>query len=82
MSPTEAAKLIQDIVVKSEIETAAQILANLKERRAAEILVEIPDKNLASNILEKMIGWKQRPQDDSGTKPGGAKTSNTKPEAK
>jgi hypothetical protein len=52
--------------------TAAQLLANMKDRRAAQVLQAIQDKTLAADLLEKMIGLKQAAvPPGAGTRGGG-----------
>jgi hypothetical protein len=36
-------------------ETGAQLLVNMQERKAADVLAQIPDKGLAAQIMEKML---------------------------
>jgi flagellar motility protein MotE (MotC chaperone) len=39
--------------------TAAQILARMKDRRAAAVLSAFQDKAMAADLAEKMVGLKQ-----------------------
>jgi hypothetical protein len=55
--------------------TAAQLLANMKDRRAAQVLQAIQDKRLAADLLEKMIGLKQ-----AAVPPGASRVGGGRPE--
>jgi flagellar motility protein MotE (MotC chaperone) len=68
MNPVEAAGIIQAMADADRIDTAALILANMKQRKAAEVLNQIPDKTLAAQLVEKIISLKQ-PGGGSGGSP-------------
>jgi flagellar motility protein MotE (MotC chaperone) len=59
MNPAEAAGIIQAMADADRMDTAALILANMKQRKAAEVLNQIPDKTLAAQLVEKIISIKQ-----------------------
>ncbi len=59
--PAEVAAIFERMVESgsSGLMTAAQILANMKDRRAAAVLSAFQDKAMAADLAEKMVGLKQ-----------------------
>ncbi len=59
MNPADAATIIMSMADTGNLDTAALLLSNMKDRKAADVLSQIPDKALAAQLLEKMISLKQ-----------------------
>jgi DNA repair exonuclease SbcCD ATPase subunit len=74
--PTEVAAIFERMAESGTqgLMTAAQILASMKDRRAAAVLSAIQDKTLAADLLDRMVGMKQ------AAAPAGAKPLSGKPE--
>jgi flagellar motility protein MotE (MotC chaperone) len=72
--PAQAALILENMIESgnSGLMTAAQILAGMKDRRAAQVLSAMQDKSMAADLLEKMVGLKQAAQ-AGGAKPLGNK---------
>jgi len=58
--PSEVAAIFERMVESGDLMTAAQILANMKDRRAAAVLSQFQDKAMAAQLAEKMVGLKQQ----------------------
>jgi DNA repair exonuclease SbcCD ATPase subunit len=58
--PAEVARIFETMVESGDLMTAAQILANMKDRRAAAVLSAFQDKATAAQLAEKMVGLKQQ----------------------
>jgi DNA repair exonuclease SbcCD ATPase subunit len=67
--PAEVARMFETMVESGDLMTAAQILANMKDRRAAAVLSAFQDKATAAQLAEKMVGLKQK--SPSGASPLG-----------
>src|SRR5262249_50785779 len=57
--PAEVARIFETMVESGDLMAAAQILANMRERRAAAVLAAMQDKATAAQLTEKMVGLKQ-----------------------
>jgi flagellar motility protein MotE (MotC chaperone) len=57
--PSDVARIFETMVESGDLMTAAQILANMRERRAAAVLAAMQDKATAAQLTEKMVGLKQ-----------------------
>jgi flagellar motility protein MotE (MotC chaperone) len=57
--PAEAARIVETMVESGDLMTAVQILANMKDRKAAAVLSAMTDKTMAAQLMEKMIGLRQ-----------------------
>jgi chromosome segregation ATPase len=69
--PAEVARIFETMVESGDLMTAAQILANMKDRRAAQVLAAFQDKATAAQLAEKMVGLKQ--QTSGANPPGGGR---------
>jgi DNA repair exonuclease SbcCD ATPase subunit len=58
--PAEVARIFETMVESGDLMTAAQILGNMKDRRAAAVLSAFQDKATAAQLAEKMVGLKQQ----------------------
>jgi len=54
MEPASAAKIIQQMVKENKIDTAVSLMGMMKERKAAQVLAEISDSSIATQLLEKL----------------------------
>lgn len=59
MEPDKAAAIIMTMADAGNLDGAAALLSNMKERKAADVLSQIPDKALAAQLFEKMMSLKQ-----------------------
>jgi flagellar motility protein MotE (MotC chaperone) len=68
--PAEVAAIFERMVESGSdgLMTAAQILAKMKDRRAAAVLSAFQDKAMAADLAEKMVGLKQAPAAAPGGK--------------
>lgn len=71
MNAADAASILMQMADGGNLDTAALLLSNMKDRKAAEVLSQLPDKALAAQLLEKMIGLKQT----NATVPPAARTN-------
>ncbi len=54
MAPNTAAKIFQEMADRGTMDTAVQILGQMRERQAGKVIAEIADTTLAAQILEKL----------------------------
>jgi flagellar motility protein MotE (MotC chaperone) len=59
MPPEDVAKFLQQLVGSGKMETAVNILSQMKETKAAKVLAEMSDLALAAQLLEKMLDAKR-----------------------
>jgi hypothetical protein len=71
--PADVAAIFENMVESGDLMTAVQILANMKDRRAAQVLSAFRDKAMAAQIAERMVGLKQTPA-PGGVTPAGGKS--------
>ena len=67
--PSDVAGIFERMVESGDLTTAAQILANMKDRRAAGVLSAFKDKAMAAQLAEKMVGLKQASAGSTGRSP-------------
>ncbi len=63
------ASIFERMVESGDLTTASQILANMKDRRAASVLSAFKDKAMAAQLAEKMVGLKQASAGSAGRNP-------------
>jgi len=68
--PSDAASMFERMVESGDLTTAAQILSNMKDRRAAAVLSAFQDKATAAQLAEKMVGLKQASAAGAANPPG------------
>ncbi len=56
MPPEKAAAILKQLADGGQLDTAVKLLAQMKERRAAQVLAEMTDVALAAQLLEKLRG--------------------------
>lgn len=54
MDPEEGAKTLQQLADTGELDLAAKILSLMQERKAARILVAVPDRGVVVQLLDKL----------------------------
>lgn len=54
MEPASAAKILQQMVKEDKLDTAVSLLGMMKERKAAQVLAELNDSSMATQLLEKL----------------------------
>lgn len=59
MPPEKAAAILKQLADGGQMETAVKLLAQMKERRAAQVLAEMTDVALAAQLLDKLRGLKK-----------------------
>lgn len=73
--PAEVASIFERMVESGDLMTAAQILVNMKDRKAAAVLSQFQDKTVAAQLAEKMVGLKQ----SAGVTPAGGLGARPRP---
>lgn len=73
MAPESAAPILKQMSESGKMETAARLLAKMKERQAAQVLAALSDPALAAQLLDKMRSLKAAaPTPVPAPAPGGA----------
>jgi|SRR5581483_5248267 len=61
MEADSAAQVLQQMADNGKIDTAVKILATMKERQAAKVLSQMPDRTITVQLLERLRGLKKTP---------------------
>ena len=77
MDPASAAGIILSMADTGGLDNAALLLANMKDRKAAEVLSQLPDRTLAAQLIEKMLTIKQ--SNSAAPAPAGASSNGATP---
>jgi flagellar motility protein MotE (MotC chaperone) len=64
MEPKRAAETLRAMAESGKLDTAAKILATMGERQAAKVLSQLPDEDIAVQLLGKIISLKKPGEKD------------------
>jgi flagellar motility protein MotE (MotC chaperone) len=59
MPPENAAQILKRLADTGRMDTAVKLLGQMQERQAAKVLAELPEPDLAAQLLEKLRGLKR-----------------------
>jgi flagellar motility protein MotE (MotC chaperone) len=70
MPPETAAKILQEMADRGNMDSAVKVLGQMRERQAGKVIAEMPDTTLAAQLLEKLRQLKRPPVAASTTGTG------------
>jgi septal ring factor EnvC (AmiA/AmiB activator) len=63
IEPESGARILQQLSKSGQMDTAVELIGQMRERQAAKVLAALPpDSGLAAQILEKLKGFKRPPR--------------------